>query len=507
MRNALKSIAVGLLFCLCLTGLGSETELCSRLAGTWHSKNKSILKKQIEKFLSKAKEKKTPKNVMALIQPHAGYRFSGQTAAYGIKQIQGRNYKRVIVIGPTHRFAMQNMASVPKFNYYSTPLGKVEIDTAFIEKLLKCPNVKNVPIVHTSEHSVQIQVPLLQYALKDFKLVPIVVGQLDNASMDKLAAALLTLIDNQTLVIASSDFTHHGINYGYAPFSEPNLKDKIKKLDMDAVDLAKGKDSKGFMDYISKTGATICGRNSIALLLKMLPHNAEAQLLHYDTSGRIVSDYTNSVSYVSMMFTGQWLKSESKAKPVATEEKLTKSDKKELLKLARKTLVYYMKNNAMPTPEQLEIKITPGMKQIMGAFVTLHENGKLRGCIGEIVPRRPLYVAAMAHAVNSALRDYRFSHVDIDEIPKLEFEISALTPSKPVKSCKGIVIGKHGMTIQKNGRSAVFLPQVAPEQGWNLEQTLTHLSMKAGLPPDAWKADAKFTVFEAIVFNDKEFKN
>ena len=147
------------------------------------------------------------------------------------------------------------------------------------------------------------------------------------------------------------------------------------------------------------------------------------------------------------------------------------------------------------------------MKQIMGAFVTLHENGKLRGCIGEIVPRRPLYVAAMAHAVNSALRDYRFSHVDIDEIPKLEFEISALTPSKPVKSCKGIVIGKHGMTIQKNGRSAVFLPQVAPEQGWNLEQTLTHLSMKAGLPPDAWKADAKFTVFEAIVFNDKEFKN
>jgi uncharacterized protein (TIGR00296 family) len=96
--------------------------------------------------------------------------------------------------------------------------------------------------------------------------------------------------------------------------------------------------------------------------------------------------------------------------------------------------------------------------------------------------------------------------VQASELPELDFEISALTPSKHVDSYKDIVIGKHGMTIAMNGRRAVFLPQVAPEQGWDLATTLTHLSMKAGLPADAWKdKNAKFTVFEAIVFNEKDF--
>ena len=156
----------------------------------------------------------------------------------------------------------------------------------------------------------------------------------------------------------------------------------------------------------------------------------------------------------------------------------------------------------MPTPEELDIKITPNMRQQMGVFVTLHEDGMLRGCVGEITPTRPLYVAVMHQAVNAALRDNRFPQVKMEEIPNLEFEISALTPPKPVSSYKNIVIGRDGMTITKDGRSAVFLPQVAPEQGWDLAQTLTHLSQKAWLPANAWKDGAKFTIFQAIVFKE-----
>ena len=111
----------------------------------------------------------------------------------------------------------------------------------------------------------------------------------------------------------------------------------------------------------------------------------------------------------------------------------------------------------------------------------------------------------MHQAINSALRDYRFPQLTEKEIPYLEFEISALTPPKPVASYKDIVIGRDGMTISKDGRSAVFLPQVAPEQKWNLEQTLSHLSQKAGLSSNAWRTGAKFTIFQAIVFNEKEF--
>jgi AmmeMemoRadiSam system protein A len=209
---------------------------------------------------------------------------------------------------------------------------------------------------------------------------------------------------------------------------------------------------------------------------------------------------------MSIMFTGEWRAKAMSEEKTENGKKVTldSQDKELLLKLAGKTLEYYMKNNKMPAPEELGIKITDGMKQVMGAFVTLHKNGRLRGCIGEIIPRRPLYQAVMAQAVNSALRDWRFPQVTEKELPEIDFEISALSPSKPVDSYNDIVIGKNGMTIYKNGRSAVFLPQVAPEQGWGLAETLTHLSVKAGLPPDAWKEGAKFTVFEAIVFGEKD---
>ena len=146
------------------------------------------------------------------------------------------------------------------------------------------------------------------------------------------------------------------------------------------------------------------------------------------------------------------------------------------------------------------------MQKTMGAFVTLHKDGKLRGCIGEILPRLPLYQIVMYLAIHSALKDYRFPQVTEKEIPNLEFEISALTPPNAVFSYKDIVIGRDGMTLSRDGHFAVFLPQVAPEQGWNLEQTLTHLSQKAGLPPNAWKSGAKFTTFQAIVFSEKNHK-
>lgn len=487
---------------------GDSEVLYSRLAGSWYSGDPVALKKQLEGFLANVREKPAGKNVAALILPHAGYRFSGQTAMYGIKQIMGRKYSRVIIIGPSHQAPLLNCASLPDAKFYATPLGKVPLDVEFIKKLTSSEYFRVFPQVHKYEHSVQMEVPLLQFGLKDLKIVPIVVGQLDKETARKMAKVLLSLVDEKTLLVASSDFTHYGPNYGYIPFRS-DVSGNLKKLDMGAYDFIAKKDYDGFINYLDKTGDTICGRNSIGLLLCMLPANAKAILLHYAASGELTGDFSNSVSYMSIIFEGEWKKGAAPKldeKKKKEESKLTDSDKKALLELARKTLTYAMKNGSMPTPEMLGIKITDGMKQVMGAFVTLHENGRLRGCIGEIIPRRELYKAVMAQSINSALRDYRFPQVQMSELPKLEFEISALTPSKPVKSYNDIIIGKHGMTVSLDGRSAVFLPQVAPEQGWDLAQTLTQLSMKAGLPPDAWKnKNAKFTVFEAIVFNEKDF--
>jgi AmmeMemoRadiSam system protein A len=142
------------------------------------------------------------------------------------------------------------------------------------------------------------------------------------------------------------------------------------------------------------------------------------------------------------------------------------------------------------------------MNRVAGAFVTLKRNGELRGCIGEVIPNRPVYRSVMAQAINAGLNDPRFPQVASSELDEINVEVSVLTPPRPIASPADIVVGKHGIVLKKNGRSALFLPQVATEQGWDLEKTLNHLARKAGLPEDAWRTGASFEVFEATVFGE-----
>ena len=139
-----------------------------------------------------------------------------------------------------------------------------------------------------------------------------------------------------------------------------------------------------------------------------------------------------------------------------------------------------------------------------GVFVTLTKEGQLRGCLGQIYAMAPLYKGVMRQVVESAVRDNRFPPVEAFELGELSISISALTEPRPVASHDEIVLGRHGIILDKDGRRALFLPQVAPEQGWSLEQTLTFLSRKAGLPDDAWRQGAAFSVFEAEVVDEAE---
>lgn len=475
----------------------------STLAGRWYEADKDKLTVEIDGYLAKA-EAPPLEHVQAIIVPHAGYRYSGPIAAHGYKQVAGKHFSRIVVMGPSHHLPMGNVASVPDATHYATPLGEVPLDTDFIAALLKHPQFKCIPGADTEEHSVQIQIPLLQRAVGDFKLVPMVVGQLDADTTRAMAKVLTGLIDADTLVVASSDFTHYGPNYDYLPFKD-DVENNLKKLDMGAWECIQKKDPGAFADYVRRTGDTICGYSPIGVLLAALPPESEPHLLKYDTSGRITGDTTNSVSYLAIAFTGAW----KKGKPMETGNEsaatLSDEDKQQLLKLARGTLEGYVKDGQVPTPEHLGIKITPGMSQNMGAFVTLTEKGELRGCIGEIVPMRALCKAVMEHAIDAGVNDTRFNPVTVAELPQLHYEITAWpTAPQPVASYKDIVLGKHGIVLRKSGHTALFLPQVPGEQGWDVEQTLTHLSAKAGLPPDAWKEGASLSVFEGIIFSEKE---
>jgi AmmeMemoRadiSam system protein A len=140
------------------------------------------------------------------------------------------------------------------------------------------------------------------------------------------------------------------------------------------------------------------------------------------------------------------------------------------------------------------------MRETRAAFVTLKKNHQLRGCIGDIFPQRPLYRSVIINAINAGVNDRRFLPVTIDECNDITIEISALTRPGPIASANEIRLGTDGVVLSKDGRSAVFLPQVAPEQGWDVNQMLTQLSLKASLPGDAWKEGANFLVFQADVF-------
>jgi len=479
----------------------ADRVLVSSLAGRWYPGDRAELERAIRGYLEGADGERI-EHVQALILPHAGYQYSGPTAAFGIRQIAGRAYRRVVVLGPSHRVAMENVASLPEATRLRTPLGEVPFDLEFLDALRRHPMFQDIPQAIEGEHSVEIEVPLLQEALGEFRLVPIVVGQLDADAARRMARILRGLVDRDTLVVASSDFTHYGRNFGYTPFRE-EIPENLRKLDLAAFEKIREKNVEGFLDFVAETGATICGRSPISVLLAMLPEESKAHVLRYDTSGALTHDFSSSVSYLAVAFEGAWTPADP-ASPASTEPPLDGEDHARLLRLARRTIELALDTYRVPEVEETGIELTPGMKAIRGAFVTLEENGELRGCIGDIIPQRPLYRSVMINAIHAALNDRRFRPVTAEELPKLHIEISALTPQVPVASAEEIVVGKHGVVLSKDGHRAVFLPQVAPEQGWSREEMLAHLARKAGLRADAWRDGAAFTVFEAEVFGEEE---
>ena len=491
----------------------AEVVLRSSLAGKWYDADAEALGKQIDGFFQKA-DIKPINNVIAFILPHAGYQWSGQTAAFGLKTT-GKKYKRIVVIGPSHSAHMEEMLSVPRVTHYETPLGQTPLDVEFIDKLLQFPMFQNLPQAHSYEHSVQIELPLLQRHFQSFKFVPIVAGNCSLETISKTGSILKSLVDKETLIIASSDFVHYGQAHRYVPFTE-NIPERIRELDMGAYEHIARLDSVGFLEYKRKTGATICGYIPIAILLSALGEGCKAELIKYATSGKLTGDFTNSVSYFSIVFSGEWGKY-PEVKPQVRAADLTDDDKEELLGLARKTILYAVEKRRAPQASELGVTISDTMKRPRAAFVTLKKDvvlrkdgnlqpekiSQLRGCIGDIFPQRPLYKSVIINAINAAFRDSRFPPVTRAECNDITIEISALTAPKPIASPDQIRIGIDGIVLRKNGRSAVYLPQVAPEQGWDLNQTLTNLSLKARLPGDAWKEGASFLVFQAVVFGEE----
>jgi AmmeMemoRadiSam system protein B/AmmeMemoRadiSam system protein A len=540
-----KAFAIAVLFLLlllsrCTTGNGSQQEpspdpeLGSRgvhpspIAGSWYPGDPETLRRMLERYLEEvpAPDLGETSRLIAVIVPHAGYAYSGFTAAHAYKALEQRRPKRVLMIGPSHYAGFRGL-SFGDYASYETPLGRVPVDRAGRELLLACPLVRFHPEAHEREHSLDIQVPFLQviFPKSTPTILPLLVGHLEEEDYSVLADCLRKVLDSETVLVVSSDFTHYGPRFGYVPFPyESRVANKIQNLDQGACDKILGLDRKPFLSYCGETGITICGRRPIALLLEVLPEDAGARNLSYTTSGQLTEDYRNSVSYYSLTFTrdalweakaggiGSRPMGETTMKkgknppqgPKADEGSLTPSEKSALLKLARDTIEEYVRNRKTPDPQGGRYEITPTLRERRGAFVTLKKHETLRGCIGYIQPIEPLFETVQQNAINAATRDSRFSPVKPNELSSIEIEISALTVPRPVSSYRDIVLGEHGIILKQGSHQAVFLPQVAPEQGWDLPETLRHLSLKAGLSEDAWRSPVtEFLVFTAEVFQEE----
>lgn len=273
------------------------------VAGQFYDANPSILNKQFEKFESLAKEVLPLKStVKSIILPHAGYVYSGKAAFEAFYQARDCQYDKIILISPSHYVGFSGV-SLPDYGLCETPFGNIEVDLDSVN-LLDSEHYIQDSRPHQKEHSLEVQLPFIKHFFPDIKLIPLVCGQLDEAMLKPLAECLLTLWNDKTLWVISSDFTHYGRSFGYMPFSS-NIKENLKQLDGLAIEKILAFDEKGFASYIAKTGATICGSNPIRLILTVLnklKKPLSSKLITYTTSGELTDDYSHCVSYASIAF-------------------------------------------------------------------------------------------------------------------------------------------------------------------------------------------------------------
>lgn len=242
-------------------------------------------------------DKTKKSNILGAIIPHAGYQFSGPCAAFAYKEIASLEKPDIFIILGTNHITGRGVYSLK--DDFKTPLGIAKTDKEFISAL----SIQESIPIHAQEHSIEVQLPFLQYLFENVTIAPIIVGVDDYKSIAEKIFNTAKAQNKRIFPIASSDFTHYGVTYGYLPFTE-NRKENLYKLDKEAVSYIERLDSEAFLLFCREKQATICGQFAIATIIELckLLGAEKAELLKYYTSGDITKDYNNAVGYASIVF-------------------------------------------------------------------------------------------------------------------------------------------------------------------------------------------------------------
>ncbi len=460
------------------------------VAGKFYPESKQELEQEIKSLFDEA-EKRTDKSshLQAIISPHAGYIFSGKVAASAFNQLpENANYKHVFVLASSHHFHFNGAAIYTQGNY-KTPLGEIEVDKELGEKLTKSsPVFKNKPETHEHEHSLEVQLPFLQYKLgNNFKLVPIILGTNKANDCKQLAKALKHYFTSENLFVISTDFSH---------FPDYENANNIDFLTADSICKNNPEDLLSTLKSNEKQSGTnlatsLCGWTSVLTLLHLTQSdNFEYAKIDYQNSGdaKVYGDKKRVVGYWALT-----VHRKTKAFVISDEEK------QELLEKARTVITNYLetgkKGSIIPANTQ------GILNDETGVFVSVYVNQELRGCIGGFAQEKSLNELIQQMAVSSVC-DARFENIQLEELANMHLEISVLSPLKLIKYIDEIVLGKHGIYIKSDYNTGTFLPQVADKTGWSVTEFLGHCSRdKAGLGWEGWKTAELYT-YEAIIIRE-----
>ena len=459
------------------------------VAGQFYPSDKNELKKDIEKYLSDAKVQNIKGKPRAIMSPHAGYIFSGPVAAYDYKLLQGKNYDIIIIMCNSHTAYFSGIA-IDNSDIWQTPLGNVEVDKILAKRLANAyDRIKLDRNVHSKDHTLEVQLPFLQTVLKPgFKILPILFGN-EYAQADYINLANLLnkyLKTKNYLIIASSDMSH------YPSYDDSN------KYDKQILDMIMTKDANKLSQKITELEnlninniqTFLCGIDGVKTIMQLANLNSwQGKILKHANSGDVlVGDKSSVVGYGALVFFKE-----------KNNDLLNKEQQKLLLNIAKESVNAYILNGVK---KNFEISDKQLQKK-QGAFVTLHKDGKLRGCIGQIIPtEKPLWLVVRDMAIAAATEDNRFLPINKQELNKIDYEISVLSEPKKIDNWQEIELGKDGVIVKYGLHSGVFLPQVAKETNWNKETFLSQLCyQKTGLSPDCYKnPNVELLTFRAQVF-------
>ncbi len=461
-------------------------------AGSFYPADPSELARMIDRLTDKAQATRVrlprDKALRALIMPHAGYVYSGWTAAHASLVLGKNRFSKVILMGPDHRLGIQNGA-ICDVAAYQTPLGRIDLHPDTRRLCRQTALFRSLPVSMDREHSLEVILPFLQIYLEKFELVPIMVG---HSNVSALTEALDNLIGPDTLLVVSSDLSHF-LQYPDALAMDRDTVTAIMELNSPML---AGKPNRA------------CGLWPLLILMELAKRNQwQPVLLHYSNSGDTAGGRSRVVGYTTIAFFGDQPMN-NKPDPQA---RFTEQQGQALISLARYTISEKLGRNLLEGQSAVEPPVLQdeNYKKHCGTFVTLKINGQLRGCIGSLTSAETVWEGVKRNAVNAAFHDPRFSPLTAKELNQAEIEVSILTEPRPLEYSDGedliqkLRADVDGVIIRKGRASATFLPQVW-EQLPNPDQFLSHLCMKAGLPADAWKEQAlEVLTYQVQYFEEK----